>query len=268
MELEILFREIELQEKMAERVMSVLPGLSGEEVETQLKCLMNRKTAPDALAHLTALFPDEDGVGILACSLLCACKAYGEYQKKGISDTVYFETMKCFTRFIDETQKRTGRLAFDRGWWTYRQISMQLFRIGELEYEFVEYEGRPALSIHIPSDAHFSKELVGESLFEARAFFGRHYPEYEDCQYICDSWLLSPELPKLLNAQSNILAFQDRFDIVRFEPDANDYLVWVFGVSSDTTDLAALKEETSMQKRIKQHVLNGGKIGIGFGVLK
>ena len=30
MELEILFREIELQEKMAERVMSVLPGLSGE----------------------------------------------------------------------------------------------------------------------------------------------------------------------------------------------------------------------------------------------
>ena len=97
---------------------------------------------------------------ILACSLLCACRAYEEYQKKGISDTVYFETMKCFTRFIDETQKRTGRLAFDRGWWTYRQISMQLFRIGELEYEFVEYEGRPALSIHIPSDAHFSKELV------------------------------------------------------------------------------------------------------------
>ena len=48
----------------------------------------------------------------------------------------------------------------------------------------------------------------------------------------------------------------------------NDYLVWVFGVPSDTTDLAALKEETSMQKRIKQHVLNGGKIGIGFGVLK
>ena len=167
MELEILFREIELQEKMAERVMSVLPVLSGEEIETQLKCLMNIKTAPDALAHLTALFPDEDGVGVLACSLLCACKAYKEYQKKGISDTVYFETMKCFTRFIDETQKRTGRLAFDRGWWTYRQISMQLFRIGELEYEFVEYEGRPALSIHIPSDAHFSRELVGESLFEA-----------------------------------------------------------------------------------------------------
>ena len=56
MELEILFREIELQEKMAERVMSVLPGLSGEEVETQLKCLMNRKTAPDALARSAALF--------------------------------------------------------------------------------------------------------------------------------------------------------------------------------------------------------------------
>lgn len=170
MELEILFREIELQEKMAERVMSVLPVLSGEEIETQLKCLMNIKTAPDALAHLTALFPDEDGVGVLACSLLCACKAYKEYQKKGISDTVYFETMKCFTRFIDETQKRTGRLAFDRGWWTYRQISMQLFRIGELEYEFVEYEGRPALSIHIPSDAHFSRELVGESLLRRAPF--------------------------------------------------------------------------------------------------
>ena len=75
MELETLFREIELQERMAERVMAVLPRLLGEEIETQLKCLMDMKTAPDALAHLTALFPDEDGVGILACSLLCACRA-------------------------------------------------------------------------------------------------------------------------------------------------------------------------------------------------
>lgn len=96
---------------------------------------------------------------------------------------------------------------------------------------------------------------------EARAFFGRYYPEYKDCMYICDSWLLSPELLKLLNAQSNILAFQDRFGMVRFEPSANDYLEWVFGVPSDTTDLTALKEETSMQRSIKQHVLNGGKIG-------
>ena len=41
MELETLFREIELQERMAERVMAVLPRLLGEEIETQLKCLMD-----------------------------------------------------------------------------------------------------------------------------------------------------------------------------------------------------------------------------------
>lgn len=171
MELEILFRKLNCRRKWSNGLCLFCPCFRAEEIETQLKCLMNIKTAPDALAHLTALFPDEDGVGVLACSLLCACKAYKEYQKKGISDTVYFETMKCFTRFIDETQKRTGRLAFDRGWWTYRQISMQLFRIGELEYEFVEYEGRPALSIHIPSDAHFSRELVGESLLRRAPFW-------------------------------------------------------------------------------------------------
>lgn len=268
MDLQTLCEGIALQKEMTARVMALEPETAGEEVKAQLKRLMVKETAEDAFRALTERFNEEDNAGLLACNLVCACRAYEKYQEKGISDQIFFETMKCFTRFLDEAEKRTGRLVFDRGWWTYRQIGMRLFRIGELEYEFIEYEGKPAISIHIPSDAHFSRELVGKSLFESRAFFGRCYPDYADCAYICDSWLLSPELKKLLPAHSNILAFQDRFELVRVEPDVNDYLVWVFGVPSDTTDFAALKEETSMQRSIKQHVLRGGKIGIGLGVLK
>ena len=36
--------------------------------------------------------------------------------------------MKCFTRFAKECKKKNGAYFFDRGWWTYRQISMKLLK--------------------------------------------------------------------------------------------------------------------------------------------
>ena len=266
MDIQSLCREIGLPDKMQERVMKCVPAAM--DMESEIIRLLDIATAEDAYRKLSASFSDEDGAGLLTCNLIGACRIYGRYQKMGIPDTVFFNTMKCFTRFLEETEKRTGKLVFDRGWWTYRQLSMQLFRIGELEYEMVKHNEKPAISIHIPSDAHFSRALVGESLYEAEAFFSRYLPAYADCEYICDSWLLSPELSKLLHPHSNILDFQSRFALVRFDPEPNDYLVWVFGVPSNWTDFSSLKEETSMQKSIKQHVLKGGKIGIGFGVIK
>lgn len=48
---------------------------------------------------------------------------------------------------------------------------MKIFRIGELEYEFKEYEGENVIGIHVPSDSNLSKEAVDNSLKQANIFF-------------------------------------------------------------------------------------------------
>lgn len=267
MELKKLMEGIELDAELSHRIEAVMEQLDTPEIEEQINALTDIKTGPSAYQWMADHFDDEDNLRMLACNLEAARRMHDKYAEKGISDEIYFDTMKCFSRFLAERKRNTGEICFDRGWWTYRQISMQLFRIGELEYEFVEWEGKKAISIHIPSDSHFSNALVGESLYEARAFMARYYPAYEDVDYICDTWLLSPSLCEFLHPESNILDFQKRFEIIHVDEEAKDYMVWLFGAKS-TTPIEEAREDTSLQRAVKAHVLSGGKIGVAFGIIR
>lgn len=60
------------------------------------------------------------------------------------SKEIYFATMKCYPRFIDETYRMTGRLYFDRYWWTTRQAGCYLFIIGSFEYEMKHIDNQIA----------------------------------------------------------------------------------------------------------------------------
>ena len=133
---------------------------------------------------------------------------------------------------------------------TYRQTSMAIFRIGELEYERKETDGEKVISIHVPSDADLSKEAVEDSLNRAKLFFGNYYPEWKDCRYTCNSWLLSPALKSMLSETSHIRAFQNRFEIVRENKD--DRGIYRVAVSDPgDTDPKDLPAETSLQRNAK-----------------
>ena len=106
--------------------------------------------------------------------------------------------MKCYTRFTEETNQMTGRLYFDRYWWTTRQAGCHLFRIGELEYEMKHIDGSIVIGIHIPSDADFSPSAVDDSIASARRFFSKYYPELSNAEYRCHSWLLDSQLRGML----------------------------------------------------------------------
>ena len=183
-----------------------------------------------------------------------------------IPQTIFTETMRCFARFIEECRVRTGRMFFDRGWWTYRQVSMSLFRIGALEYEMKEYEGENVIAIHIPSDADLSRESVDVSLGRAEQFFRTCYADYEYGKYTCGSWLLSPALRASLAQDSNILAFQDRFTVIEEDSEDKEFIEWLFQVSKDT-DYRKLPERTSLQRNIKERLIRGEKVGSAFGII-
>lgn len=213
----------------------------------------------------TLLGADERGFGMLRAMLTAALKTRERYRDKAIPDGVYLKTMQCFSRFVKEHRESYGYYGFDRSFWTGRQLSMQLFRLGELEYEKSVFRGADAISVHIPSDADLSPAAIDASLRQARDFFAKYFPAYACATYYCCSWLLSPALKKLLPAQSKILLFQRRFNILSTDEAPESYKQWVF----KNKNLAPedFPENTSLQKSMKRYVLQGGKIGEALGTL-
>lgn len=258
-----LLQELAIAPEMKEALESRRDTIRG--YSSLAEGLADPATALDSYKELVKCLGEEDDRGMLACQLWTAAQVRSRYLAKGIDDRIFLDTMKCFPRFLGETLRRTGVYRFDRAWWTYRQLSMVLFRLGQLEYETLP--DRKVISVHIPSDALLSPELVDASLAQARDFFGTYFPEYAEYPMWCESWLLSPELGKLLPEHSRILAFQRRFRIGKVEEDAPDHFEWLFA-TSDTTPLSDLREDTSLQRSVKKHLLAGGKIGTAQGVME
>lgn len=218
----------------------------------------------ERLKEIEALEGEHKGFVMLTCQLHCALEAWKEYEKLGISHAIFVATMKCFSRFVAEHKVSYGYYGFDRGFWSVRQISCLIFRIGELEYELFTHGGKKAVSIHIPSDARLETSLLRVSYEQARALIGRIFPEFADVPYICESWLLSPDLEALLPENSRILAFQRNFRIEKAFPDES-FREWVFKNRDITNE--ELTGHTSLQRNLKAFILAGNPFRNGEGTL-
>ena len=64
------------------------------------------------------------------------------------------------------------------------------------------------ISIHIPQGEKLTLDQVKESLILGMDFWGKELP------YLCHSWLLYPGLKDILPESSNILQFQNEFQII------------------------------------------------------
>ena len=250
-----------------ERVLAFAETFDFAAVEGQLCRFQSRGDMMQACEELRAILgEDGDHMKILACMLYASAQIHDLYRARGISDEVYLATMGCYTRFLGETLQRTGRLDFDRWWWTVRQAGFQLFRVGEMEYEIVRGEKETYIDMHIPSDADFAPAAVDASLEMAGEFFARAFPELAGCEYRCHSWLLARELREMLSPQSNILRFQERFEILSEDEGDTECIEWVF--RRDGADFASLPENTSLQRKMKAHFLSGGVIHGAKGRLR
>lgn len=258
--------KIQLQSELTEKICAFADNFDFESIRPQLEKLKRIETGMKALTELRELLKTDPGeIKILACNLKCAAEQYENYMKKGISDEIFTETMKCFSRFARECFVRTGEYAFDRAFWTTRQIAMVLFRIGELEFELNIEEGEHVINVHIPSDADISDENCEDSIARARDFMKEFYPEYDGVEYLCDSWLLAPVLKEFLKESSKIIRFQNRFEIYKEDLEDTGFTEWLYHTREYRPEEFA--EDTSLQRSIKAYVLNGGKVGCGYGKL-
>lgn len=79
--------------------------------------------------------------------------------------------------------------------------------------------------------------------------------------------MLSEEIVQLLDENSNIIKFQELFDIKQDKNGIDDILNFVFSLR-ECDNYTKLQEDTTLQKRIKEFLINGGTIYNGYGVLK
>ena len=264
MNIQALCSKIRMPEPMVEQVVAVCETLDFEG-GLPLPLLMNGDTGLQGFQELTkALEEDPLGIKQLACQLHCACLRYETYRKMGIPESIYFDTMSCYTRFVTECLYYKGGYQFDRGWWTWRQLSMKVFRLGQLEYE-LKPDG--TVGMHIPTGTDLSAEAVDASLVQVKSFLAQFFPNYANARFTCNSWLLSPSLGQLLLEGSRILGFQRRFVLTDTNPEAKDFVSWLFQCLPDA-DPADFPENTSLQRKTKQFILAGGKIGSAAGYLK
>lgn len=234
--------------------------------QPDLQKLMEEKTWADGLRELKeTLGEDPKGFKELCCQLRCAMMAKETFHRLGFSETIYYETMACFSRFVREHYESYGCYGFDRGFWTVRQISCKLFRIGQLEYELISLDGKPAISLHIPTDVRLELPLLRQSYLDARQLLNAAFPKYRDVPMVCDSWLLSPDLQQFLPEHSNILAFQRSFRLHSANPDAQGFIQWVF--KNPKLSVEEYPENTSLQRKLKAHLLQGGGFRSGQGIL-
>lgn len=257
-----LCREIGMPEDVTRQILTIHRQ---PEFTPELDKLFCEATWDKGLKELKGYLGDDpNGFRMLCCMLRCALTAWNRYEEMGISREIYIDTMACFTRFVKEHLESYGCYGFDRGFWTVRQISCKLFRIGQLEYELATHEGVPVINLHIPTDTLLERTYLRASYLQARELIGQMQGVYRDAPMRCRSWLLSPTLKELLPAESRILDFQRSFSITPLE-SGDSYRLWVFKDPRLTAD--KFPENTSLQRRLKAFLLDGGSFMEAEGAL-
>jgi len=122
------------------------------------------------------------GLCVLASAMFESAQRFRSW---GIPENIIDHTMSVLQRFTAEYKKEFGVFGFDRGFWAWRQVCGQIFRLGALEYEYLAMTIRnsgltgipaatPILTIHIPSGTDLSREALDDSYAQARAFYAAH----------------------------------------------------------------------------------------------
>ena len=167
--------------------------------------------------------------------------------------------------------------------WGSYYLRGYLVRLGRLNYEFglkqkheyTERFGEDAayIYLHIPTaDNGLQDDEVAESLRMAREKLDTYFPACAGKKkvFAVRTWLLGPELREILKPDSNIIKFQDRFEITHYYEGTASYVSNVFKTTGplESIDFASLPEDTSLRRALKERLLRGETFRNGVGYIK
>ena len=193
---------------------------------------------------------------------------------KGISKDITVATLKDVNIWLDNYETQYGKLGLAEFCWLKYHYTGDLFRLGRLQFRIEKcLEGVPsgevAIETHIPQGEPLKVDACLESFAMAKEFFKKFYPQYAPEYFMCDSWLLNPNLAKVLPEESNIVKFMRLWETFPFPADNNTQVInRVFGLGFKKENLPNAPETTSLQKAMKAYLLAGGEMNMAGGCRK
>ncbi|MCX4304635.1 MAG: acyltransferase domain-containing protein [Acetatifactor sp.] len=262
-----LYRMLEIPDEVEKQLINYGKSRNVSIPNVIINKILKRDEWNAGIQELQELLEDDsDGIKIFWELLnIISNYSYEEYRKRNISNDIFVATMKFCTRFLHEYHQTFQTYKFVWEQWFPRQISLNEYRIGALEYEFVDAENRE-IEVHIPSDADLRKRSVAQSIKDFNTFRAKHYPGWKTVKLTCNTWMLMPELKEMLGKESNIIAFQNLFEIDTVDYDATWYMKWIFPGIENIDE--SLPERTTLQRKMKKYLLDGKKFGVAKGHLK
>jgi len=199
---------------------------------------------------------------------------------RGVPDDVSQATLADLGRHLRLYRRRTGQVGLDVPWWIDLHVRGALFALGRLQfnsyrllsgpggplfwYDAAEQQARGpgwragdrVLGVHIPESGPLDPAACEASFGWAGTFFAQHLPEYAADVATCTSWLLDDQLASYLPASSNIMRFQQRFEVVPGARDDDGGIChFVFGRSPQT--LGEVVPRTRLERAIVDHLAAG-----------
>lgn len=267
--------------------MSLLCERPGLEARIDRLCdKFNRSRKKDFRAYIASLDDIAERAGVsgytiqLLFVIMCAEGLKERYRKRKIDEAVFWDSMADLRCKLLECKKVKGVWgSFVTGWFS-GFFFMDRFALGRFQFEERGFEGDSYTSngytvnkgdtvynFHIPSlPVPLSDEIRLDS-------YKRAYEFYKDrlcgkpIVFVCGSWLLYPEHINILPPQSNILKFMSDFDIYASREKEEFTDDWRVFDGYTSLPVADWPEDSSLRRAIKAHLLSGGKMGYGNGII-
>jgi hypothetical protein len=202
------------------------------------------------------------------------------YLERAIDQHVARATLADMPRWMRHYYALFGnQWGFDRGPFMWRHLTARLFQLGRLAFEIATNPlshtrvplGSRVLAVHIPASGPLDDEACDASFTEARRFFAQYFSNCRFSGFICESWLLDRQLAEYLPADSNIMRFQRRFELVSaVNGHDNQIIERAFNFRYEHLDPTMLKRvscTTSLQKIVVDHIRRGRTWKMGAGVI-
>ncbi len=227
-----------------------------------------------AIAEKESIHQD---LAMLAVILMLGMDAKRLYGEKGLSDKIYFDSMKDIAIWTKTCMKEAGHVGLYEFGWIMNFIRAEIIRLHRLEFHEIAFDpvelwegadlsvkkGDRVINIHVPEDGALTHEDVLESYRQAYRHFGRS----GTAAFVCHSWLLFPGLLEFLQETSNIRAFAEDFEIIEHDERKNYGELWrVFG-KRESYIPAELPRNNSLQRGLADYLAAHDNVtGAGYGI--
>lgn len=199
------------------------------------------------------------------------------YDEKAISSEILYDTLKDIVIWTKTWTELKGSLFLGETGWLSNHLDMRLFKLGRLQFCMSKLsedipcanlsKGDNVLEVHIPAEGPMLRQSCEQSIEMAKKFFKTYYPDFEYKCFTCHSWLLDTSLKELLDDNSNIIQFQDMFDIVH-EEKSDAILRYIFKWDTTRSNLHEAVCTSKFAQKVKDRIISGDDFYSSLGILK